>query len=69
MGNFGATEILLIGLVVMIFFGSKKIPEIAQGLGKGIREFKRAARETDEPVEPRPKNQLTSGSTTDERRT
>jgi sec-independent protein translocase protein TatA len=51
MGNLGVTEILLIGLVIMIFFGSKKIPEIAQGLGKGIREFKKAAREIDEPEE------------------
>jgi sec-independent protein translocase protein TatA len=48
MGNIGATEVILIVLVVVIFFGAKKIPEIAQGLGKGIREFKKAAREIDE---------------------
>jgi sec-independent protein translocase protein TatA len=48
MGNLGTTELLLILLVVLIFFGSKKIPELAQGLGKGIREFKKAAREIED---------------------
>jgi sec-independent protein translocase protein TatA len=62
MGNLGVTEILLIGLVIMIFFGSKKIPEIAQGLGKGIREFKKAAREIDEPEESAPKQTPSSSS-------
>ena len=41
-GNLGATEILLILLVVLLVFGAKRIPEIARGLGKGIREFKDA---------------------------
>jgi sec-independent protein translocase protein TatA len=48
MPNLGATELLLILLAVLIFFGAKKIPELAQGLGKGIREFKKAAREIEE---------------------
>ena len=42
MGNLGATEIMLILLVVLLFFGAKRIPEIARGMGKGIREFKDA---------------------------
>lgn len=46
--NLGAPEIILILLVVVIFFGAKKIPELAQGLGKGIREFRKAAREIEE---------------------
>jgi sec-independent protein translocase protein TatA len=50
MGNLGTTEILLILLVVLIFFGAKKIPELAQGLGKGIREFKKATREVQDDV-------------------
>ncbi len=50
MGNLGTTEILLIVLVVLIFFGAKKIPELAQGLGKGIREFKKATREIENDV-------------------
>ena len=48
MGNLGATEIILIVLVILVFFGAKKIPELAQGLGKGIREFKKATREIEE---------------------
>ena len=35
-------KILLILLVIVILFGAKKIPDLAQGLGKGIREFKKA---------------------------
>lgn len=36
-------EIILIALAVLLLFGSKKIPEMARGLGKGLREFKKAA--------------------------
>lgn len=50
MGNLGATEIILIILAFVLFFGAKKIPELAQGLGKGIREFKKASREFDEEI-------------------
>ncbi len=51
MGNLGATEIILIVLVILVFFGAKKIPELAQGLGKGIREFKKATREIESDVD------------------
>ena len=51
MGNLGATEIILIVFVLLIFFGAKKIPELAQGLGKGIREFKKAMKDTEEDPE------------------
>lgn len=37
------SEIFLIILAVLVFFGANKIPELARGLGKGMREFKRAA--------------------------
>jgi sec-independent protein translocase protein TatA len=49
--NLGAPEILLILAVVLIFFGAKKIPELAQGLGKGLREFRKAARDIQEDIE------------------
>ena len=39
MGNLGATEILLILVVVVLLFGGRKIPELMRGLGKGVREF------------------------------
>lgn len=51
MGNLGATEIILIALAVLLFFGAKKIPELMGGLGKGIREFKKASREIQDDVE------------------
>ncbi len=44
MGNIGMTELLLILLVVLLLFGAKRIPELAKGLGRGIREFKDATR-------------------------
>ena len=39
-GGIGLQEILLITLVVLLFFGGKKIPELMKGLGKGVRSFK-----------------------------
>ncbi len=49
-GNIGTGEILIILLIVLIFFGAKKIPDLAQGLGKGIREFRKAAKDIQEDV-------------------
>ena len=45
MGNVGGGELLLIFLVILLLFGSKRIPEMARGLGRGIREFREATRE------------------------
>lgn len=49
-GNIGAPEIILILLVVLVLFGAKKIPELAQGLGKGIREFKKSMKDIEEDI-------------------
>jgi sec-independent protein translocase protein TatA len=49
MGNFGATEIMLIILVVVLLFGGRKIPELMKGIGQGMKEFKKASRLDDEP--------------------
>ncbi len=49
--NIGGGELLVILIFIFIFFGAKKIPEIAQGLGKGIREFRKAARDIQDEVE------------------
>ena len=43
--GFGGQEIAIIAAVVVLLFGAKKIPEIAKGLGLGIKEFKKAAKE------------------------
>ena len=42
MGPFGIGELLIIFLVILLLFGSKKLPELARGLGRGINEFKDA---------------------------
>jgi len=44
MQRFGITEILLILVIVLIFFGGRKIPELMKGLGKGVKEFKDATK-------------------------
>jgi sec-independent protein translocase protein TatA len=51
MGNLGPTEIILILAVILIFFGAKKIPELARGFGRGIREFKEASREIQSEID------------------
>jgi sec-independent protein translocase protein TatA len=48
MFGLGVQEIMLILLIAVFFFGGEKIPEIAKGLGKGLREFKRALDQPDE---------------------
>lgn len=49
-GNMGFPEYIIIFLVVILLFGGKKIPELARGLGKGIREFKDASKEIKDEV-------------------
>ncbi|WP_128544361.1 Sec-independent protein translocase subunit TatA/TatB [Larkinella soli] len=51
LGSLGGTELLLIGLVILLFFGAKRIPELMKGLGKGIREFKDATKDVRENIE------------------
>lgn len=48
--NLGGTEVLLILALVLILFGAKKLPELAKGLGQGIKEFKKATREVTDEV-------------------
>lgn len=47
----GGQEMLLIFLALLLFFGAKKLPELARGLGKGIREFKDATKDVRENIE------------------
>ena len=56
MGSFGPLEIILIFLVVLLIFGAKRIPEIARGIGKGIREFKDATNEISQELESEAQN-------------
>ncbi|MCU0411119.1 MAG: twin-arginine translocase TatA/TatE family subunit [Bacteroidetes bacterium] len=50
-GNIGGSELFLILLIILVFFGAKKLPDLAKGLGQGIREFRKAARDVQEEVE------------------
>jgi len=50
MGKFGLTEILVILVIVVLLFGGKKIPELMKGLGTGIKEFKNAAKDGEQPA-------------------
>ena len=45
LGGLGTSEVLVILVVVLLLFGAKRIPELARGLGRGIREFKDATNE------------------------
>ena len=63
-GMIGGWELILILSVVLILFGAKKLPELAKGLGTGIKEFKKATRDVndelqkaieDDPVPPPPR--------------
>ncbi|MBC7450678.1 MAG: twin-arginine translocase TatA/TatE family subunit [Cytophagales bacterium] len=47
----GMPEIILILLLVVFLFGAKKIPDLARGLGRGIREFKDASKEVKKEIE------------------
>ena len=50
LGNIGAGEIIMIALVVLLFWGGKKIPELMKGLGKGVRSFKEGMNEIEKDL-------------------
>ncbi|MCV9388127.1 Sec-independent protein translocase subunit TatA/TatB [Reichenbachiella ulvae] len=47
----GGWELVIIVLVIVLLFGAKKIPELAKGLGRGIREFKDASKEIKDEID------------------
>jgi sec-independent protein translocase protein TatA len=68
MFGLGVQEIMLILLIALFFFGGEKLPEIAKGLGKGLREFKRAMDQPDEETKApeRPMKVVSKSSTNGE---
>ena len=54
--NLGATELILIFLIVLLLFGANRIPEIAKGLGRGIRDFKKGMQGIEEEPPAPPKS-------------
>ncbi|MFR5539400.1 MAG: twin-arginine translocase TatA/TatE family subunit [Barnesiella sp.] len=53
-GGIGMQEVLLIALVVLLFFGGKKIPELMKGIGKGVRSFKEGMNDMKQEIETEP---------------
>ena len=49
--SLSAQHIIILGIVLLLFFGGKKIPELMKGLGSGIKEFKDAVKEEDKKPE------------------
>lgn len=47
----GTTELMLIAGIALLLFGGKKLPEMMRGLGQGVQEFKKGAKEVTEPLE------------------
>jgi sec-independent protein translocase protein TatA len=46
LGSLGTTEIVVIGLVLLMLFGGKKLPQLSKGVADSVREFKKAANES-----------------------
>ena len=49
--NIGATELLIIALIIIFLFGGRKIPELIRGLAEGIKEFRKENKEEEKPKE------------------
>ena len=50
LGNFGAGEIIVIALIVLLLFGGKKIPELMKGIGKGVKNFKEGVKGIEDDI-------------------
>jgi len=50
-GPIGWQEILIVLLIILLLFGGKKLPELARGIGKGLREFKKGIHNVEEDIE------------------
>ncbi|MGB0347283.1 MAG: Sec-independent protein translocase subunit TatA/TatB [Balneolaceae bacterium] len=64
----GPTEIILIAIVILVFFGAKRIPELARGLGQGIKEFRQASKDIKKEIEESSKD-IEDAINTDEKKT
>ena len=53
-GNLGFTEIAILLLILVLFFGAKRIPEIGSSIGKGIKEFKKGLKDAESSEPPPP---------------
>ena len=63
-GSFGGTELIIALVIILLLFGAKRIPELARGLGSGVREFRKGSRgdyEVDEENKEEKSEELTAG--------
>jgi sec-independent protein translocase protein TatA len=63
-GSFGGTELIIALVIILLLFGAKRIPELAKGLGSGVREFRRGTRgdyEVEEEKKEEKSEELTAG--------
>ncbi|MEO9885651.1 MAG: twin-arginine translocase TatA/TatE family subunit [Balneola sp.] len=51
MGSLGTTEIIIIAIIILVLFGAKRIPDLAKGLGQGIKEFRKASSDIKKEIE------------------
>ena len=70
-GSLGGTELIIALVIILLLFGAKRIPELAKGLGSGVREFRKGTRgegEVEEEKKDAKGEQLTAGTDTTETR-
>ena len=65
LGGLGAPEIILIALVVLLFFGGSKIPELMKGIGKGVKGFKEGLKGVEDDINESGKKEKEPEQTTD----
>lgn len=65
-GSIGGTELIIALVIILLLFGAKKIPELARGLGSGIREFKAGTKEGQLEDEKKKEEELKSAETDNE---
>ncbi len=58
LGEVSPTKVILIIAIILLLFGGKKIPELMKGLGSGIKEFKNAAKDDDQPASTKEEQKL-----------
>lgn len=50
-GSIGPSELILIMFIILLLFGPKRLPELARGIGKGVRQFKKAMEDVKEEID------------------
>ena len=64
----GITELLIILVIILIIFGAGKLPELGDGIGRGIKNFRKAVKPEEIDVTPRPEDERPGGSDPDRRK-